>query len=164
MPLTVAAIEAELLILVGPYLRRVGLDGTTADGTNVALRGPIRRAVLTLGLTTAGPVAVVDADVAAVAGFALEKLLDVAELKALEMCWGNWPEVDQSAEGTSQSLSQLADRLERRIEALMERVVKPYGPAAESGLIPGPSAHGLIRAGRRDPARAWDWPAWRACR
>ena len=163
MPLTVAAIEAELLILVGPYLRRVGLDGTTADGTNVALRGPIRRAVLTLGLTTAGPVAVVDADVAAVAGFALEKLLDVAELKALEMCWGNWPEVDQSAEGTSQSLSQLADRLERRIKSLMERTVKPYGPAAESGLIPGPSAHGLIKAGR-DAARPWDWPAWRACR
>lgn len=161
MPLTVAAIEAELLILVGPYLRRVGLDGTTADGTNVALRGPIRRAVLTLGLTTAGPVAVVDADVAAVAGFALEKLLDVAELKALEMCWGNWPEVDQSAEGTSQSLSQLADRLERRIKALMERTVKPYGPAAESGFIPGPSMHGLIRAGRYDHVRAWDWPAWR---
>ncbi len=163
MPLTVAAIEAELLIMVGPYLRRVGLDGTTADGTNVALRGPIRRAVLAMGRTMVDPISVTAVDIANLAGFELEKLLDVAELKVLEMCWGNWPEVDQSAEGTSQSLSQLADRLERRIKALMERIARPYGPDAEAALIPGPSAHGLIRAGRSD-LRAWDWSALRACR
>ncbi len=146
MELTVALIEAELLVRLGPYLKRVGLDGTAADGTNAALRGPIRGAVWSLGLATADPIAVADADVAGVEGFALERILDVAELKALETCWGNWPEVDQQAGEESQNLSQLADRIERRIRFLSDRTARLYETAA--GVRPGPSASGLIRAGR----------------
>ncbi len=166
MPLTVSDIERELLTRVGPYLVRVGLDGTTAGGANASLRSPIRGAAWAIGLVPADPIAVADADVADVVGFGLEKLLDVAELKALELCWGNWPEVDQQAGDESQDLSQLADRLERRIKFLTERVSKPCGPVAGIGLIPGPSASGLIRAGRfaTGVSLPWDWPAWRACR
>ena len=162
MELTVALIEAELLVRLGPYLKRVGLDGTAADGTNAALRGPIRGAVWWLDRATADPIAVVDADVAGVAGFALERLLDVAELKALEICWGNWPEVDQQAGEERQDLSQLADRLERRIKALTERITKPYGPTVEGG--PGPSACGLIRAGRCVPVGPRPPLGWEYCR
>src|SRR5918997_857232 len=127
MPLSVAAIESELLVLVGPYLRRVGLDGTTADGSNAALRGAIRRAVLSLGLATGDPIAVVDADVADISGLDLEKLLEVAELKALETCWGNWPEVDQQAGEERQDLSQLADRIDRRVRFLSDRIAARSG-------------------------------------
>jgi hypothetical protein len=144
--LTVALIEAELLARLGPYLRRVGLDGTAADGKNSALRGPIRGAVCSLGLPTSDPIAVVDSDVAGVAGFALERLLDVAEMKALETCWGNWPEVDQQAGEERQDLSQLADRIERRIRLLSDRTAGPY--TTGKGIGHGPAVSGLIRAGR----------------
>ncbi len=154
---TVASIEAELLVRLGPYLGKVGLP-TTSDGSNLALRGPIRAAALALGLTPADPLGVADPDVAATAGFALEMLLDAAELKVLEICWGNWPEYDQSAGAESQQFSQLADRLERRITALTARLKEPYVPIAASGLNPGPSAHGLIRAGRPD-GRPGSWRA-----
>ena len=156
MQLTVAVIEAELLVRLGPYLKRVGLDGTAADGTNSALRGPIRGAVRALGLATADPIAVADADVAGVSGCALERLLDVAELKALEICWGNWPEVDQQAGEERQDLSQLADRIDRRIRFLSDRIAGTYWAGA--GVGPGPAASGLIRAGRcpwRGESRAW---------
>ncbi len=155
MPMTVATIEGELLVLLGPYLSAVGLDSTTADGTNVALRGPIRRAVSRLGLPTADPHSVADGDLAGLTLAGLETLLSLAEWRALVVCWGNWPEVDEKAGEESQNLSQLADRLERRIKALKDEL----GPIAEdpaAGLTPGPSASGLIVAGRRMP---WHVPA-----
>jgi hypothetical protein len=156
MPVTVAAIEAELLILVGPYLDRVGLDGSTSDGTNVALRGAIRRAVGRLAIETDDPIDVADADLAFLTRGTYETLLDLAELRVLETCWGNWPEYDQSAGSESQSLSQLADRLERRIKDLTARL-GPLAAPAGSSLLPGPAAHGLIRTGRHIPGGLTPW-------
>lgn len=150
MPLTIARLETELLARIAPFLLAVGLDSTTADGTNADLRGPIRRGVLATGITPAD-LDVADSDIAAVAGWDLEKLLDVAELRALEVCWGNWSEVDEKAGEESQSLNQLADRLERRIAALAKRITEPYVPVDELGIVPGASCSGLITAGRRKP-------------
>jgi hypothetical protein len=147
--MTVADVEAELLVELAPYLARVGLDSATDDGTNRSLRGPIRRAVLHLGFATAGPLAVADADLAPIVGWDVERFLDVARLRVLEYCWGNWPKVDFSAGGNSQSLDQLASRLERRIKELREQVARPYGP--EEIIGPGGMAVGLIREGRCIP-------------
>jgi hypothetical protein len=161
MPLTVAALEAELLVELGPYLTVTGLDGSTSDGSNLALRGAIRRAVRHLGKTTADPIAVTDSDLESVSGWDVEKLIDVAKLRAFEVCWGNWPKVDFSAGGNSQSLSQLADRLKDWIEFLTERVEKPYGP--DVSVIPGASARGKIAAGSCIPAGhevPYCWPNW----
>ncbi|MEJ7637590.1 MAG: hypothetical protein WKF75_06255 [Singulisphaera sp.] len=58
----------------------------------------------------------------------------MAELKALETCWGNWPEVDQSTEGTSQSLSSSPTGSSGG-RSLVDRAAKPYGPTAGVGLI-----------------------------
>jgi hypothetical protein len=156
MPLTVAAIESELLVRVGPYLARVGLDGTTAGGANAALRGPVRRAILAVGGSMADPITPSDADVAAVRGPALERLLDVAELRALENCWGNWPKVNFSAGGNSQELGDLSSRLEKRIASLQARTRGPYGPGDPS--LPRPSATGIIKAGRCDSGDPWARP------
>lgn len=150
MPVTVADIEIELLLSVGPYLRKVGLDGTTADGTNPALRGAIRRAVGRLGIATADPIAVADDDLADLSRDNYETLLDLAELRALETCWGNWPEYDEQDGTEGQKLSQLADRLERRIKVLTDKL-GPLAAPPGSALLPGPSAHGVIRAGLRCP-------------
>lgn len=154
MPLTVAAIEAELLTLLGPFLDAVGLDATTHDGTNAALRGPIRRAVARLGLTTADPIDVADADLVDLTRTQYERLISLAQLRALEVIWGNWAEVDEKAGEESQSLSQLADRIERWIKALKEEL-GPLAEDPEAALTPGPAASGLITAGRRMP---WSVP------
>lgn len=162
MPLTVAAIEEELLTELGPYLATVGLDAATADGTNPSLRGPIRRAVLHLGGSTAGPIAVADADLLPFEGWQVERLLDVAKLRAFEICWGNWPKVSFSAGGNSQQLSDLADRLKAWIDFLTKRIAEPYGLGVPIG--PGASARGLIDAGRCVPYQAGPlscYPTWR---
>lgn len=152
MPLTVADIEAELLTLVGPYLTRVGLDGTTSDGTNVSLRGPIRRAVRRLGIETADSHAVADGDLADIGGDTYETFLDLAELRTLELCWGNWAKFDQQAGEERQFLDQLRMGIERRIKTLTERLGSLAYPAEQVDVItPGASASGLITAGQRMP-------------
>jgi hypothetical protein len=152
--ITVAAFEADLLVLCGPYLTKVGLDGTTLDGTNDSLRIPIRRAVSRMGIEASDPFAVADPDLADVDVATYETLLDLAELKALEICWGNWPEVDEQAENNSQSLSQLADRLQKRIDTLREML----GTLAEDPSVTeaastaaGAASAALLRTGLEYP-------------
>jgi hypothetical protein len=141
---TVAGLETDLVTMIGPYLTRVGLDGTTVDGTNESLRIPIRRAARRLGVTVAGS-AVTDDELATLDGDE-ETLLDLAELKALEVIWGNWPEVDEQAGEESQSLSQLADRLQKRMDVLTTRLGTVADDAA-AALLPGASSAALIRTG-----------------
>jgi len=164
MPLTIAEIESVLVARVGGYLVRVGMDSTTVNGTNPDLRDPIATAVRQMGLPLADPMTVSNADLVAVAGLAYLGLLDRAELRTLENIWGHWPEFDQSAGEESQSLSQLSANLMARIKELTERFRQQKEDALTIASRPGPSVHGLIRAGRCDPARPWDWAAWRACR
>jgi hypothetical protein len=146
MPLIVAGLETDLLVLLGPYLVRVGLDGITADGSNPSLRIPIRRAARRLGVTVAGD-AVTDEELATFDGDP-EVFSDLAELKALEIIWGHWPKVDMQAGEESQSLSQLADRIQKRIADLKASLgtIAISEPAA-SELVPGQSSAALIRAG-----------------
>lgn len=147
MPVTVAAVEAELLSRVGPWLSVAGLDATTADGTNAALRGPIRWAVGRLGLETADAIDVADADLAYISRGTYETLLYLAEYFALESAWGNYTKVDQSLGSESQSLSQRRDALKGRLEWLRRQL----GPLVDPAAVPGPPAHGLIEAGRCYP-------------
>jgi hypothetical protein len=148
MPLTVAGLETDLIVLLGPYLTRVGLDGTTVDGSNPSLRIPIRRAAKRLGVSVAGST-VTDEELATLDGDE-ETLLDLAELKTLELIWGNWPEVDQQSGEERQFLNQIADRIEKRIGVLKSSLGTIADDAAES-LLPGPSSSALIRAGLEYP-------------
>ena len=139
MPLEISDIEADLIVLAGPYLSRVGLDATTVDGTNEALRIPIRRAMGRLDLAAEDLDSVEGTD-------ERETLLDLALYETLKVIRGNWAEFDQSADGTSQSLSQLTKALDDWLAAL----AKSLGPLAldpAAGTLPGPPAHGMIRAG-----------------
>jgi hypothetical protein len=153
MPVTVAGIESELVARLGQYLLRFSMDGTTVDGTNVALRGPIRWAVSRLRIETADAIDVADGDLTTLTRATYETFLDLAEYKVLNVLWGNWAEVTQSLGSESQSLSDLSDRLDRRIAVLkgeLGTLIKD--PAA--GATPGPSAVATMRAGRCDPNRA----------
>lgn len=160
MAVLVADIEAEILVRLGSYLKAVGLDGTTADGSNLSLRGSIRWAAGRLSLITADPIDVADADLAALDRAQYETFLELVEYKALETAWGNWAMVDQSLGSESQSLSQLRDALQWRLDWLRKKL----GPLIDPIASPGPSAHGRIQAGLCYPGRAvthrsWCWGA-----
>lgn len=151
MSLTIADIERKLLMQAGPFLSRVGLDATTANGSNPSLEEPIRRAVSRLVGSSwdQTKLAAVDADLV---GLELTTLLDLATLRTLEQCRDNWAEFDESKGEVSQSLSQLTKALDDRIAALTARLgdlaVEP-----DSTTKPGQPAHGVIRRGLCYPPR-----------
>lgn len=145
MPWTVADLERDLLTLDGKLLERVGLDHDTASGANGSLRIPIRKAAKRLGVAVAGS-AVTDEELATLDATLDEKLLALAHLRTLELCRDNWPEFDQSSGEESQSLSQLTKALDDRIAALKAEL-GDLALEEDSTTLPGPAAHGLIRAG-----------------
>ena len=127
MALTRANTEFMIETRAGPLLTAADMDGTTVDGTNADLNGPIGRAVRALGHSVASPVAVADADVAAVTDAQLDEFLDVAELYTLEAILGNLDDVDIKVGPRSESLSQLAEQVERKIKRLLKRLERLYG-------------------------------------
>lgn len=122
MVLTRANAEFLTVASVGPAMVAAGMDGTTVDGTNADLNGPIARAVRDLGHSVASAVLVVDADVAAVTDAQIDEFLDRAVLHTLEAVLGNLDDVDISVGPRSEKLSQLAAQLERRIERLRDEL------------------------------------------
>lgn len=150
MPLTLSQVEVKLTGRFGYLLSQLGLDGTTADGTNATLAEPIRIALTALGLPTATPGEVTDADLDSLDPGELTKFLDVAAYFALDVAWSKAVFLcDQSLGSESQSLSQIAKGIKDRMDALMARIGYLVIPSS----VPGPSAHGLIRAGRCYPVR-----------
>lgn len=127
MTLTRANTEFLLEARVGPLLTAAGMDGTTVNGTNFDLNGPIGRAIRVLGHTVTRAVLVADADVAAVTDAETDEFLDAATLHALEAILGNLDDVDVIAGPRSERLSQLAAQVERKIERLREAMADEYG-------------------------------------
>jgi hypothetical protein len=136
--LTRAQAEVILISRIGKMLVAAGLDGTTVNGTNVALVGPLAWAISKSDGTLASYAAVTDADLASVDAELTFQVLDLAELRALESALGNYDAVDIRVGQRSESFSQTAGLLERRIAALRARVMDEYGIGAgtlEAGVI-----------------------------
>ena len=144
MSLTVASVEAVLIRRCGPAMAVVAMD-VSSTSPNPDLADPIRIAARGLGLSLASPLSVVDADLASLAGFAVERLLDLAERRTLETVLNRYTEVDAQVDRDAQKASQFADRLVRRIAALDVGLAKPYGPGSR-----GPVGSALV-AGRPTP-------------
>ena len=126
MTLTRANTEYLLEARTGPLLTAAGMS-TDVDGTNVDLNDPIARAVRDLGHTVASAVLVADADVAAVTDAETDEFLDTATLHTLEAVLGNFDDVDIKVGPMSESLSQLAEQVERKIERLLAQLERLYG-------------------------------------
>ena len=136
MSLTVAGIEAELVAKMrGKLANSYWTLSVVTDGTNPDLRGPIRRAVLSLGGTTADPLAVADADVAGYSGWDVERLLDFARLETLKVCLGQSLFVDVQAEQDMQRLSQITSQIMAEIASLEQRVNEAVGPNRGVGVV-----------------------------
>ena len=127
MSLSRANTEFLTIPKVGPLMVAAGMDGTTVDGTNADLNGPIGRAVRDLGYTVASAVLVADADVAQVTDAQTDQFLDLVTLHTLEAILGNLDDVDIRVGPLSEKLSDLAKQIERKIERLHSMLEDLYG-------------------------------------
>lgn len=137
MSVTRAEVEAELIDGrgLGPWLASVGLDGTTRDGSNKALNGPIRRALVRSGYDVAGWLSVAEADVSAVVAADLEEFLDRAHLFTLKEVRDSWRNGDDrpspaptgATPGTPTARDLDYRRLLGIIEDMQERLDRLYG-------------------------------------
>lgn len=134
---TRADIELELVSRVGGWLTKVGLDGTTVDGTNASLNGPIRYGIVTSSGTVTNPSLVTDADVHTVPGADLDQLYDLAELRSLENALSHFSSVDKKAGPVEVKSSQFADRLAKRIADLRSSIAIAYGIGGTARLTGG---------------------------
>lgn len=128
-----ADIEGELIDSLGPRLTYVGLDGSTRNGSNASLNGPIRRAIRAMGYNPSNFV-VADADIAVFTGYAVEKLIDYARLETLTRIAERCTDVDMKAGQGDQKLKQFHDQVLADIRVIEDRLSKPYGPT-----LPPPS-------------------------
>ena len=148
MAVTAADLEADLLLVFGPYLEQVGLDATTKDGTNSSLRIAVRRAMA--------------------AAAADETTLDIAQFYTLWLLLARYRSVDQTKGATSMSLAKRMEWLQKMYDDLKAKLgVLVEEPTA--GTSPGGPAHGLMRAGRFDACgnridlRGWARYAYGRC-
>jgi hypothetical protein len=105
--------------------------------------------VVSCGGTIAQYPFVTDGDLASVTQ-GPERVALIALLNVLKTIWGHWAKFDQRDGDTDQKLSQIADRLEKRIKAIEESLLNPE---TAGGVIVMPSAPeiGIIKAGTERP-------------
>ena len=126
MTLTRAQVEQELVTRRQSMLKAVGMDDTS-NGSNADLNSPIGYAVRQCGGTVASLGSVSSADVQTVDTSDLDRLLDIAEYRLLMNIKGRWAKVDTSSGPFSQSLSQLADQLDKDLASLKTNLGDQYG-------------------------------------
>jgi len=137
MTLTRANTEFLLEARLGPLMEAAGMV-VTVVGSNADLNGPIGRAVRALGHSVASAVLVADADVAQVTDAETDEFLDYGNLYTMSAILGNLDDVDIRVGPRSESLSQLADQVERKIIRLQKQMERDYGyglAEVESGYI-----------------------------
>jgi hypothetical protein len=131
--------DAEFLLVAraGPLLTAADMDGTTVNGTNADLNGPLGRSIRNLGYTVTDITSISDADVAQVTEAQYDEFLDMAELYLLEAILGNLDDVDITVGPRSEKLSQLAGQVERKIARLTAHVedLYDYGLVAPVGGV-----------------------------
>ncbi len=126
MALTRAQCETELISRCGKLLTAASLDGVTANGSNPDLNSPLGYAVRICGGTVTDPSNVADSDLSTLSSV-FDKLSDLAEYRTLENISGNLDMVDISEGPHRESLGQLAERVEKRLARLQEKLQKTYG-------------------------------------
>lgn len=154
--LTRAAIEVTLISRCDAAMAIVGMNVATRDGTNPDLTDPIRCAVREIGYDTIDPMGVGDNDLAPLTGNEIDRVLDRAEQRLLETIWNKWTRVDEAMGDDNQKLSQLADRIMKRIADLEERIRRPYGYERTGGVL-RPSS--VVTTRRNDQSR-WSPRGW----
>ena len=124
MSLTREQLEAELIARAGDWMVKAGMDGTTVDGTNADLDGPIAWGLRQAGTTLADPLAPTSGEIASVTDS--DKVFDLAELRLLRNVYQNYTKVDVSSPAGAAKLDQLRQALRDAIRAKMLEIADTY--------------------------------------
>lgn len=127
MSITRAQLETILIRRVGAWLTLVGRDGTTDTGSNDDLTDPIAVALVRAGYSVASIAAVTNDDLASVPIADAPRLVDLAELRALETIVQAYTSVNTSGLGYSKAASDLGARIESRIAVARAAIEQQYG-------------------------------------
>lgn len=137
MALTRSQLETVLVRRLGPWLTYVSLD-TTIIGNNPDLADPIAQALLSAGYTVSNIVNPANADLTAVPSTDYPKLLDIAELRALETILQAFTDFDTKGLNYEDRDDQLGQRIESAIQRKRTLVQTKYGletVAPQAGTI-----------------------------
>jgi hypothetical protein len=134
MAITRLQLDQELVSRRKAMLEAVGIP--ESPSVYPALNSPVAYAIRQCGGTVANISGVVDSDLATVDPADYDKLMDLAEYRLLMNIKGRWAKVDISSGPFSQSLSQLADQLDKDIAAMKTLVAEQYG-ATGATLLAG---------------------------
>ena len=126
MSLSRADVETLIVARLSPLLAAAGM-AITIVGSNADLNDPIGHAILDLGYTVVLLTSVADVDVAQIIAAEHTEFLDVTELHALENILGNLDDVDIKVGPRSEKLSQLSEKVERKIKRLLKAMALAYG-------------------------------------
>lgn len=124
MSITRQDVDTILTRRIGAYLEEASM--TASGSVNPYLTDPIRWALYMLGVSTASYTAVTDADLGNVAGTAVDALLDLSELRALESVLTNYTNVTTKVGQVEESRSDLGARIRTAIEDKRKRVAAIY--------------------------------------
>jgi hypothetical protein len=127
MTITRANVEEVLIRRCGKLMTAADLDGVSYFGANADLNDPIGWALRQMEYSVASLVNVSDVDLADVTDAEVDQLLDMAEYRLMENIEGNYDDVDISASGRSESLSQLMVQVTKRLERLKAKIETLYG-------------------------------------
>jgi hypothetical protein len=133
-----AQAESVLVGRCGKVLTIAGLDGTTVDGTNADLAGPMLYALGFLGIIPAAYPSVVDADLVSIspgsadAPGSLAAFIDISELQARGNAIDAMTDVDEQVDRDAQKLSQLVARWQAKANQLAAFCKAQYGLGADS--------------------------------
>jgi hypothetical protein len=127
MTITRANVEEVLIRRAGKLMAAADLDGASYHGANADLNDPIGWALRQMEYAVASLVNVADSDLASVTDADIDQLLDMAEYRLMENVEGNFDDVDISANGRSERLSQLMEQVTKRLERLKTKIETVYG-------------------------------------
>lgn len=119
--------ETVLIARCGKLLTACGIDGATVNGTNASLTDPLAWAMRQSGYSPAAFGAVTDTDLAGVAADDTDKLLDLAEFKALDNGLGNFDATDISVGPRSESYDQIRTGVEKILNRKQASITRLYG-------------------------------------
>lgn len=135
MAITRAQAETILIRRFGKYLVKIGLDGSTNNGTNTDLEDPILAGLNACGIYPADVTNITDADLVNIGNSNQEKFFDLAELRGLENIAGNDTLVNVKAGPLSEDLGQLATALEKRIARLQGQINVRYNQNLRTAVL-----------------------------
>lgn len=129
--------QAEVILIsrCGAALVAVSKDGTTVNGSNEDLNGPLWYALDRLGYSVANISLVSDTDIQAVADEDILPFLAIAEIQILENVLNSaFTFVDITIGPRRESLSQFAESLEKTISRKKEDLTRDFGDLWGRGL------------------------------